>query len=636
VVKAGGVVDFGGTNTTAQGNAGTLIVDATLSKAVTVTGTSGVDSITGGSGADVITAGVGVDTLDGGAGNDTFNYVLTTDLFASNAIVDSVVGGDGVDTIQIGAATGGFTIANSVVWSRASDVEVIKSVTDSGAVSVTLGASAAVAGITKVDLSLGTSATGNVIDVSAYTASTDTTLVGSSTGNTDITGGDGIDKIIAAAGGGSINGGLGLDIITLGAGIDNVQMKQTSDADADTVVGFTTADFLLLGASGATVATAVTAAQAYRSANLVLDTAANLGDLGSKIVAVNAAIKYAIASDTGAIYYDADGNWSTGSVKIGSIGAGTGITHADVLVSTVAAAGTIDATGLTATEIAALVTDAANVAAGGIKGTVSLTSAQVIASGVAAALGTTGSTVTVSDTGANINTNLAALITAKLAIDLIDASDSTPIVLAVADAKAITNTKLAGTGDVINVTDSVTNLKGADFTTAGVGAFTNVDSVIINNAGAGAVAAADLKTINDATTIPLSIANAVAITGSFADTLAGLAGVTGATATAVLTGVGSTTDTATILTATTGAVTTGALTAGTYTGFATGDKIATGLTFTAHTSTPSAGDSNLTWAFSAGTLTYESVDAGTATNVALVLTGVTAVSETGGTFTLTV
>jgi hypothetical protein len=83
-------------------------------------------------------------------------------------------------------------------------------------------------------------------------------------------------------------------------------------------------------------------------------------------------------------------------------------------------------------------------------------------------------------------------------------------------------------------------------------------------------------------------------------------------------------------------VTTKALTAGTYTGFASGDKMATGLTFTAHTSTLSTGDTFLTWAFSGNTLTYESADTGTQTNVALILTGVRAVSETGGVFTLTV
>jgi Ca2+-binding RTX toxin-like protein len=456
VVKAGGVVDFG-SGTTVTGNAGTLIVDATLSKAVTVTGTSGADSITGGGSADVITAGVGVDTLDGGAGNDTFNYVLTTDLFASSAIVDSVVGGDGVDTIQIGAATGGFIIANTVSWSRVSDVEVIKSVTDSGAVSVTLGASAAVAGITKVDLSLGTAATGNVIDVSAFTASTDTTLIGPTTSGkaANITGGDGIDKIIAAAGGGTIDGGLGLDIITLGAGADVVVLG-TTEASADSIVGFTggaSADIIQLGgstaANGVTVAnianlltvTQVTAvaqvstvtlagagagdtitingiggtaaAVAYTTDNdttiaalvteitartgetvtasatgtvgskvltltantagtaftatttvvdgaggapaitasvatttpnvvavaaftatanaIVFDTAAHLGDAGVNIGdqdSVTTIPHYAVASDTGAIYFDFDGNWTTGSVQIGTIGVVSGLTAA--------------------------------------------------------------------------------------------------------------------------------------------------------------------------------------------------------------------------------------------------------------------------------------------------------------------
>jgi Ca2+-binding RTX toxin-like protein len=341
VVKAGGVVDFGGTNTTAQGNAGTLIVDATLSKAVTVTGTSGVDSITGGNSADVITGGEGVDTIDGGGANDTFNYAITADLFTSSAAVDSVVGGDGVDTLLLGG-TAGFTIATGDVWSRISDVEVVKSDANSAAVSITLGASAAVAGITKVDLSLTTATSGNVIDVSAFSASTDTTLIGSSaTGVVDITGGAGIDKIIAAAGGGTITGGDGLDIITLGAG-DDIVVLGTTEASFDTIVGFTGGsgnDIIKLG--GATAADAKTVAQvttgSYAGAahNIVFDTAAHLGDLGVNIgdlsaeATANEQLHYAVASDTGAIYYDADANWTAGSFKIGTIGVVTGLTAAD-------------------------------------------------------------------------------------------------------------------------------------------------------------------------------------------------------------------------------------------------------------------------------------------------------------------
>jgi hypothetical protein len=120
--------------------------------------------------------------------------------------------------------------------------------------------------------------------------------------------------------------------------------------------------------------------------------------------------------------------------------------------------------------------------------------------------------------------------------------------------------------------------------------------------------------------------------------------VTKANPTVVLSDVGSDADTDAILGATTGVVTTGALTVGTYANFATGDKINTGLTFGTATSTASVDDAALTWLFDvpSATLTYEATDpagvgAGNVpTTVALILTGVTAVAQAGGVFTLTV
>jgi hypothetical protein len=102
-----------------------------------------------------------------------------------------------------------------------------------------------------------------------------------------------------------------------------------------------------------------------------------------------------------------------------------------------------------------------------------------------------------------------------------------------------------------------------------------------------------------------------------------------------LSDVGNTTDTDAILNATTGVVTTGALTVGTYANFAAGDKIATGLTFGANTSTTSVDDTSLTWELVGSVLTYESADgAGAPTTVALTLTGITTVTEAGGIFTI--
>jgi hypothetical protein len=122
-----------------------------------------------------------------------------------------------------------------------------------------------------------------------------------------------------------------------------------------------------------------------------------------------------------------------------------------------------------------------------------LTSAQVIASGVAAALGTTGSTVTVSDTGANINTNIGALVTAIAAIDKIDATDSTAIVLTEARATSITNAKLT-LDDTVVLTDASATIKGANGLLAA--AFANVDSV--DSTDALGLTLAQLTTITNA------------------------------------------------------------------------------------------------------------------------------------------
>jgi hypothetical protein len=1048
VVKAGGDVR----SFASQTNNGTLFVDGSAAKAFTVIGSAGKDSITGGNGADVITGGAEVDTIDAGAGNDTLKYVAATDLFDSltNAAVDSIVGGDGTDTLLVGNTVGAsFTIANTANWSRISDVEVIKAVnTGANAVSITLGASAAVAGINKVDLSDVTKTTGNVIDVSTFTSSTDTTLIGptATTAAANITGGEGNDRIVAAGNGGTIDGKGGLDIITLGAGADIVVMGQTTEGSADTVIGFKTAgaDKLYLG-DGSVSSTVNTVAKAYLQSNLVIDTAANLGDTGFNLGSVNTAVKYAIASDTGAIYYDADGNWATNSVKIGSIGTGTGVVTGDVKVgsaalvagsitysvATISAAdlveadtavsGFIDASSITsitaasvadatrvlvtydaaagtplvagddhtsgnyikhATDVAVtLITDttasgtdlvaidnattgkvtantitsitsataeqanqllvtnrlsfisksdvdvaltgtgtmahikaveaattgfvnasavtditAASIADAKLilvtnKGTsgdkishktdvnVALTGTTAVAADLKAIDGeTTGlvdaSTVTsitaldaadytlvggASASGNAVKTNasvavtfadeisaanvdtvrgltsgvVTATVTAGTAANLVTAlassgedaltlsltaatqaadkintlngktsvaivaSAATKITGIATDISSVLTAVTAGTVgalatnvaiDVSDGTTTAAQLKAIEAATTGfvdaslVAAITSstIDDaklVLITKNGSSldkishksdvtvaltdtTATAADLSAIGGATTGTVTVSNGVAISGNKTDVTAALvtgdtkvvlgaastvtvsdavtaaegkaiADVTSATATftlgvndsasnlssagtitsdfsavkteqgsvpvtisvgtiamadlkaieaattgfvnasaitaitaapvadalsllvtkngttgdtishatnvaVTLSDVGSVSNTISILGATTGVVTTGALNAGTYTGFATGDKIDTGLSFSANVSTPSANDSNLTWAFSAGTLTYESVDAGTATNVALVLTGVTAVAETGGVFTLTV
>jgi hypothetical protein len=73
--------------------------------------------------------------------------------------------------------------------------------------------------------------------------------------------------------------------------------------------------------------------------NIVFDTSSNLGALGVNIgnrssePTTNEKLLYAVAFDTGEIYYDADGNWTSGSVQIGTIGVVTGLTAANFTVA---------------------------------------------------------------------------------------------------------------------------------------------------------------------------------------------------------------------------------------------------------------------------------------------------------------
>jgi serralysin len=199
------------------------------------------------------------------------NYLLQADLFTSNAAKDSIAGGDGIDTLLVGTSGTTFTVASGDAWTRVTDVEVIKAAANSAAVSITLAASAATAGVNKVDLSLTTATSGNVIDVSAFTVATDTVLIGSSaTGKVAITGGAGVDNITAAFGGSTITGNAGADIINGGASGDTLVYAATADLFADSALVDSVkggADAYVAGSNQGDIIKVGTAATAFTIAN---------------------------------------------------------------------------------------------------------------------------------------------------------------------------------------------------------------------------------------------------------------------------------------------------------------------------------------------------------------------------------
>jgi Ca2+-binding RTX toxin-like protein len=153
------------------------------------------------------------------------------------------VGGDGTDTLSVGTSGTAFTIATVDSWARVQTVETIKAVANSSAISITLHANAATAGITTVDISAGTAASGNVVSATAYTG-TNITIVGAAGSNT-LTGGAFSDTITGGAASDTIVGGAGADSITGADGIDVLD----GGADSDTYVY----DTFALFSAGATV-----------------------------------------------------------------------------------------------------------------------------------------------------------------------------------------------------------------------------------------------------------------------------------------------------------------------------------------------------------------------------------------------
>lgn len=157
------------------------------------------------------------------------------------------------------------------------------------------------------------------IDLSSFTH--DIHIVGSSSA----------DTIISGSGNDVIDGGAGVDTLTGGAGSDTFVLSAiTSSLNAKVITDFTSGssgDILQFDVStysdyhtgDATIANAATVKAASSWNNyVVVDTVANIDALNVSSLTGNHPV-LAIATDTGAIMYDADGDFSSGVTIIGSL-----------------------------------------------------------------------------------------------------------------------------------------------------------------------------------------------------------------------------------------------------------------------------------------------------------------------------
>ncbi|MDD2865479.1 MAG: Calx-beta domain-containing protein, partial [Methylococcales bacterium] len=284
-------------------------------------GGAGSDVINGGAGADFIIGGAGFDTLNGGSGDDTFVYAATADLFDKFALVDRLSGGSGVNSLLLGTNAAAFAIGATDIWTGATNIDTLIGVANTTANTFVLDKSAETAGVKLVDLSANSSATGNKIDASSFTA-TNLTLIGSATGANILSSGAGNDTIIGGAAIDTIVAGNGADVIYTNGGNDSIDLSVTAAgstvATADSAVdsiyipalptttgsvsikGFGTLDKLYLtktafGNITALTETTTTPAVSGNYAEVATFTAtatapAALGNSGAGIIAVGAAV----------------------------------------------------------------------------------------------------------------------------------------------------------------------------------------------------------------------------------------------------------------------------------------------------------------------------------------------------------
>jgi hypothetical protein len=300
---------------------------STATAAITIKGISAAkNTITG--------SDLAGDSLVGGAKADTFVYTDDGKLFSStNVGMDTISGGASAtgtyDTIKIGTTGTAVTVVALDSWANVSSVESITTVDNTAAVSITLGATAETAGISRVDISADSTSDSvtNTVNVAAYT----TTAV-------TITGSANADAITGGAGADVITGGVGVDTITGGAGNDNI--KYTTDATIiasnafiDSVDGGDGTDIITVGNGTATFTIASTASWSRVTSVETLKSAANDGAISLTLAnsAYTAGIRTvdisaAAAATSNVINVDAVTGATSGMTLIGSATGETAIT----------------------------------------------------------------------------------------------------------------------------------------------------------------------------------------------------------------------------------------------------------------------------------------------------------------------
>lgn len=284
-------------------NASTITVDTAT---VSIKGANKVDTLTGTASADTFVATTGADVISGGSGNDTYDA--------------SALGIDGTTAIE-GTGTGNQT-------------GVVVNLSGSAIASTTIVA----AGTGYTANTITTVDAGKTAYLYAAAATTNSAVQQTLSSVENITGTGGNDYLVGSAGANVINGGAandyivggkGADILTGGAGDDTFVISLTGDtgstfATADTITDFKVAGADTISTGVAASATNFTVASQIDGTSFATEAAA----LTAADTVLDGTVAYAVVynyngTGNGYLYYDADGDVSTGLSIIALTGVGT-------------------------------------------------------------------------------------------------------------------------------------------------------------------------------------------------------------------------------------------------------------------------------------------------------------------------
>jgi uncharacterized delta-60 repeat protein len=278
-----------------------LDASATGSSRLNLTGNALSNTIIGNATANVITGGALGDTMDGRDGGDVYVVASAAD-FSGDTINDT--GSSGFDEFRFtGKAAATLNL-------KAVGLERVAIGTGTGANAIATGKGA---------ININASGVANGLEMIGNNGNN--ALTG--TGFDDVLqGNSGNDNLNGGAGNDTLYGGLGNDILTGGSGMDNFVFNTTPNATKnwDAIADFNVADDTI-ELENAIFAALGTATGTLSAGAFVIGTAA-----------LDAASRIVYNSDTGALFYDSDGNAAGSSVQIATLETGLALTNNDFLI----------------------------------------------------------------------------------------------------------------------------------------------------------------------------------------------------------------------------------------------------------------------------------------------------------------